>query len=640
MSLSRKQTIGVLACFFLANYASAQNYAVSNIPEALKKNAHSVTRNEWMHVIVKDANKAVIQRKIAVTILDEEGASDGVFVEGYSNLQALNDIEGTLYDAQGNKIKSVKKKDINDRAAEGEEELISDSRYKMHSFYWSQYPYTVEYSYECELKSLFLLPDWNPCSYNNSVEHAKLEIESPSNYTVRIKKINLPATLPVMQDNGKNKTFAYNLENVKAASYEPLSNRGLLDAFPKIVIAPSYFTMGKYSGNMNDWKQLGAFLFSLYKEKEHLPDNIKQDVHRLTDNIKDTRAKTEALYQYLQSNTRYISVQLGIGGWEPFDASYVSSKKYGDCKALSNYMYSLLKEAGINSNPVLINAGEHTTDYLVDDFANNYFNHVILCVPQSKDTIWLECTSQTNPFGYMSAFTANRKALLLSTDGGYIVHTPNYSATNNLQKRTTIATIDNEGNLKASLNTFYQGEQQDYISGLLNGASKDLLKKYLNASLGLETYEVTTSNYKENPSSLPSVEEQLEVTAPNFASVVGKRIIFSPNTFNKSGSKFDTTEERHAEIVLTYPFYDYDSTVYSIPEGYDVETMPKTVSAESPFGKYNIQYNYKDGKIICIRSQQREAGKYPASQYPVLVSYFEKIYKADREKVVLRKMDN
>ena len=64
----------------------------------------------------------------------------------------------------------------------------------------------------------------------------------------------------------------------------------------------------------------------------------------------------------MQNNTRYISIQLGIGGWRPFEAAYVASKGYGDCKALSNYMYSLLKEAGILSYYTLVKAGAGEED--------------------------------------------------------------------------------------------------------------------------------------------------------------------------------------------------------------------------------------------------------------------------------------
>src|SRR6185437_13760781 len=131
-----------------------------------------------------------------------------------------------------------------------------------------------------------------------------------------------------------------------------------------------------------------------------LPENTKLQIHALVDTITDVHRKVYALYRYLQKNTHYISVQFGIGGWQPFPADYVANKRYGDCKALSNYMVALLKEAGIKGKYVEIMA-EKDAPPMIDKFSCSQFNHAISCVPLDKDTIWLECTNQTVSPGYM-----------------------------------------------------------------------------------------------------------------------------------------------------------------------------------------------------------------------------------------------
>ncbi|MCK7533460.1 MAG: hypothetical protein MZV63_21720 [Marinilabiliales bacterium] len=79
-------------------------------------------------------------------------------------------------------------------------------------------------------------------------------------------------------------------------------------------------------------------------------------------------------------------------------------------------------------------AGEDGTVY--KDFVDNQFNHAILCIPLQRDTVWLDCTSQTLPFNYLGDFTDDRYALLITPDGGKMVRTPAFTRKENLTERT------------------------------------------------------------------------------------------------------------------------------------------------------------------------------------------------------------
>ena len=134
-------------------------------------------------------------------------------------------------------------------------------------------------------------------------------------------------------------------------------------------------------------------------------------------------------------------------------------------------MVSILKEAGIKANYVVATAGGGEKGLSEDFPVPSYFNHVITCVPNGKDSIWLECTSQTVPAGYMGSFTGNRKVLLIGDDGGHVVQTPTYTAKENLQTRKTIAVVKPDGSMTADVFTHSTGEQQELQHHLIHDYS-------------------------------------------------------------------------------------------------------------------------------------------------------------------------
>ena len=329
-------------------------------------------------------------------------------------------------------------------------------------------------------------------------------------------------------------------------------------------------------------------------------------------------------------------MQLGIGGWQTFDAVYVATKGYGDCKALSNYMYSLLKEVGIKSNYVLIKAGENNNS-LRTDFPSNQFNHMIICVPQVKDTLWLECTSQTMPMGYLGSFTCDRNALMIDEDGGQIVHTPIYKNTDNLQCRKIKGTVNREGNLTATIITGYHAEQQDYLQGMLEAVSKERITEILKAQLNIPSYDIVKFNYTRDKSNLPVLFEQLEITANNYGTISGKRLFIVPNILNLSYINIRDAADRKFDIKLPAAFTDIDSVEIEIPAGYKPESIPGNVAITSKFGTYTSVCKIVAGNIFYLRKLQRNSGRFPPSEAVAMQDFFEKIYYADRGKLVFVK---
>ena len=628
----RSFLLAIICCSPLAMFA--QEYNVALIPDSLQKDANVVKRIDELRVIVKGVDKAVIKQKYAYTVLNEAGERYAVYVAEYDKFHSISDISGRMFDASGKLLKSIHKKDISDLSVSDGESMISDARTKSFAFYNKNYPYTVEFEDEVTLDGIMAFPNWAPIErQKQAVQQSTFIVETPADYHLRYKQCHYPGN-PVITTGNRTITYKWELSNQRAQIAE-WSQPQWEEIMPTVFIAPTDFEFGGYKGNMSTWNDYGKFISQLYSGRDILPDHVKQDVHRIADGLKTKEEKVAALYSYLQQNTRYVGIQLGIGGWQPFEAKYVAEKKYGDCKALSNYMVSLLKEAGISANCVAIESGEDSRG-LFEDFSCNQFDHIIACVPGAKDTIWLECTSQTTSPGYMGDFTGNRSALLISDKGGFVVHTPNYNSEDNLQLRKADATIDENGNLVADVRTRFTGVQQDLQHSLMYEANQEQREKYLNTALNLPTYKVEKNDYQEVKGRIPVVSEYLKITSENYASVSGKRMFVTPDLFNKE-HKLPTDRPRQFAIDIRFSFKDVDTIVIKIPDGYSTESAPKDLTLSTKFGKYSISYKITGNTITLLRINEHYAGIYPASEYEDLVKFYDAMYKADRSKFVLVK---
>lgn len=626
-----------LFLIFLAiiNNCFAQ-YAVSAIPETLLKNATLVKRLDELRVEIKSPGKAVYYRHYVYTLLNEAAEKYAFFYDYYDKFRDIQSISGTLYDAAGNKIKNVKKKDISDQTGNSGAHLAYDDRYKVHNFYYRNYPYTVEYEVEVALNGMFYLPEWQPVSAPEvAVEKSLFSVTTPKDYELRYKQFRYTGA-PVVKEEKSTTIYTWQLNNQSAKKNEVLAPEWD-EITTRVLIAPSDFEIAGYKGNMNSWQHFGNFMTALYSGRDVLPAGVKGQVHGLTDHLKTDKEKINALYKFLQDNTHYVSIQLGIGGWQPLDATYVAEKKYGDCKALSNYMVALLKEAGVKAHNVLIKAGTTEKD-IIADFPSNQFNHVVVCVPGNKDTTWLECTSQTVAPGYMGGFTGNREALLVDENNSTIVQTPVYSKAQNLQNRTINAIVDAEGKLTAKVVTVCTGLQQDDLHTVINNSSREDQQKRLRQAFALPNYDVPVFTYNENTTAaIPVVSETMEIVSNNYAGVTGKRMFIKPNILATYASKLSEDDARENDIVYSYSFIDTDTVSIALPEGYKIESMPRPLSISNQFGKYAISYQINGTEIKAVRVYERNSGRFPASDYKEYVAFSNAIYKADNARMVFVK---
>jgi hypothetical protein len=614
--------------------AADGNYPVSVIPASLKEKAHAVVRMHQTTFSVKNAGEATHKVRYAVTLLNEQAKRHASLEVHYNKqLSRVNYIEGTLYDAEGKAVERVKRSDIVDVSAVSDFSLFEDSRVKIAKFKHNLYPCTVEFEYEETTNNLLFYPRWFPQEgLHVAVEQASFQVLMPPGADLRYAEKNLPGTKVQVQTTPAGKTYAWEVKNVPAFEREPFSP-SYSEWLPVVYTGPAEFEMGGIKGNMNTWEGLGKWDYELNANRDVLPEEARQRVVQLTTGVKDPAEKVRKVYEYLQAHTRYVSIQLGVGGWQTFEAKTVADKGYGDCKALTNYTKAMLKAAGVEAYAALVMAGEDAPATLTD-FPSSHFNHVILCVPLPKDTVWLECTSQTNPFGYLGSFTGDRYALLAMPKGSKLVKTPVYRATDNLQQRRIEVTLDANGDATAEAISVYTGLQQDNISMVLHSLSPEDQKKWLYKRTNIPSFEINKFSLAQEKTRIPAVTEKLALTVRKCASKSGTRVFLAPNLMSGWSQVPPAAENRRTEVEWDMDFIDTDTVVYHLPKGFGVEFVPEKVEFSSRFGTYSASATATNDVLTYIRRVSMKKGRYPATAYTELQDFYRKVVKADKMQVV------
>ncbi len=630
----KQLTLIPIFCLFIL-ICKGQKFPVSTIPDSLKENADVVVRLEERSYEINSAGHAVSHERHVYTILNEKGENYATYETGYNNRSVIvNNVSGYLYDAAGKEQKHFRKKDMMDRPAY-DGSFVNDERIKEASLVFNSYPYTVDFEEEDDITELIQIRDWFPQSdYRHSVENGTYSITMPKHYDLRYRMLN-SSIKPSVEEQADKIKLTWGIHNLIAYDETPISN--ILNCTPHLMIGLGNVEMGGYTGNMSTWNNYAQFYGSLQKGRDALPEETKQKVHALTDGLPDPQTKVAVLYNYLQQNSHYVGIQLGIGGWQTYDAVYVATKKYGDCKALSNFMISLLKEAGIKGYAVVIKGGEEPVDF-VADFTHDPFNHVICCVPLEKDTIWLECTDQFLPPGYLGDFTSNRYGLLIDDNGGKLVHTPAYLLSDNIQIRKISAVMDMEGNLNLDSKTFYKASCQDEIEGMVHHRSREEQLKILKSRYNLPTYDVLSYSYKEDYSKrLPVINESVQIAVKDYAQVSGKRIFINPNILSRSRIKLMNDRDRRLDVELKEEFRYIDSVEISIPPGYVLESKSTDLVLKSKYGSYTNRMSLTGDKIMYYREFEQYSGRFPANEFGEVVKFYNDMYDDDHSKIVLIK---
>lgn len=527
-----------------------------------------------------------------ITVLSSEGLSHAYTSIFYDKFNEISNFELEIVDpVTGKTIEKAKIRDMSDASINSSSNIFDDNRHKYYEVRSGKFPIQVISRIETRASTNFHLNDWVPVKrYNQKLSKAVLTVVYPPELGLRYKEVNLQGTREEKILDGK-------MQIIWAEKNLPVQTAGLKkEDDHRLILAPVALSMGEYVGKMEDWSGLAAWQYQLNRDRNVLPDDFVAEIKNMIVDAENDYEKIEILYEYLQKNYRYVSIQLGIGGWQTMAAADVVKYAYGDCKGLTNLMKSMLEAVGIASNYTLVQAGKNA-EKIEKDLPSNQFNHVILQVPlqDGKSPVWLECTSNSLPTGFLGDFTKDRYVLVTNERGGYLTKTPAYNTAEwNTAHSSNEIKIDLKGNATISTKINVQGNFAEDLQSVKQYLDTRQQRDFFNSNspvsgLIIQEYELQISH----EDSLLKADVAYDGFIQKFVQNTAKRMILKPFL----GKVTD-------EMLANNSLYQIDEYLIELPEVMEAENLAENVVLEEEGIKMTLRTSL-EGKNLRVKREIR-----------------------------------
>jgi len=358
-------------------------------------------------------------------------------------------------------------------------------------------------------------------------------------------------------------------------------------------------------------------------------DTVKAKAASLTAGARDEAAKIAAIYQFVSTEIRYVSLSFGVGRFAPHAPADVLAHQYGDCKDKAILLKALLEAAGVHAVPVLLNSRRS----IADDFASPAeFDHVIAMVPAAPPraaALWLDSTLEVAPPGMLIASERNRKTLTVEGPGrAAVVSTPADPPFPAVENVSIDGTVNSIGVLVATGTMTLRGDSEVLTRAVVRSVGRDNLKAFVKdlvSENGIdgEFSEVTTTD---PVSTAEPFRITFKVRKPGYLDWAAARS--QAETMPSATFRAAKPEDRKGleRLELGSPMLQQLRAAIQLPDGYAAEPPPPVAASKAGI-EYSAAYRVEGRRLFVERDIHTAAREIPASafsDYTVLAGIAEK----------------
>ncbi len=426
-----------------------------------------------------------------------------------------------------------------------------------------------------------------------------------------INEKNIPAI-------DKKEPYVYNIDNYKSGLKFELS----YTKFPNS-------TMKFYA---TSWEDVSKKIhqFSYFGSELTKTAYFKKDLESLLPNLTSEHDKVIGIFEFVKSKVKWNNT---YGKYTDLGVRKAYKEGTGNVADINLMLTAMLREAGLNANPVLVSSKNNGIPVFP---TMDGFNYVIAMVElKDNSSVLLDATSSYNSPNSLPVRAINWKGRKVTKDGisNWVELTPNNHAT---VDHKIFAKIDKENNINGLIKSTYKN-------------SANLFKR-------------TRNQYKKNDAVIATLEEENAIEIGDFR-VNNKDNIYKPFGYTYKFSSDDLIEEinnklyihpllsmttlenpfksndRHFPIDFLTPWVDKISTSITIPENYKVESLPEPLAIGLPnnIGVFKYQVSTKNNKINTLMILQFNSGIIGHQYYTLVKEFYSTVVAKQMEKIVLTK---
>jgi len=471
---------------------------------------------------------------------------------------------------------------------------------------------------------------------NAPVLRSQFTLDAPEAYAPRIVERNVVKRRAEVVENGRRRStwVADEMPEVRGEPFAADSN-GVVQSIT--LSAPG------------TWTDLARWYDGLARDRYALSVSAAARVDSVVRaSGANTRADTiRAVHRWVAQDIRYVSVSLGIGGYQPRTPDEVLRTSFGDCKDKTTLFVAALRRYQMTANPVLLSLATRPDSSQPSVLQ---FNHAIAAVREGNRWVFTDLTAETVPYGEIpETYQGSFGIVVLSNANAESVTFPATEPARNINATSVTLVADTSGRVTGRITESPEGSPAHGLRAALSipldsarraELARSLAQRTFGADVVVDSIEASNGRDLTQPPRLSYHLTADRVVRP----VGGARLMTLPASIRGPARAFRTAvrelEARGARVMpidaarLLPPVTTTIEVRITLPVGWTAE-LPSAVSTTSFFGSYQSTWSQKGREVRLLRRIQGQRGVFPPARMAEVIVWLNSVGADDQETLTL-----